>query len=193
MRLTWTVGMIVMLATKAGAADTLVLRVYMQDSVNVDLRTLAEAQWVTSRIFGAAGIRVEWKVGDPHRNETAAIRIQLDTKAEPGLHTDTAGYAQPFARGTAIHVFCDRVLHTGPQRLGPLLLGHVMAHELGHVLEGVDRHSPTGVMKAHWTRDDYDDMLQHPLVLAPEDVRMIRDYWNRTLSGTPRTDALPRP
>jgi len=193
MRLTWMLGIIVMLPTDATAADSLILRVYMQDSVNVDLRTLAEAQWVTSRIFGAAGIRLEWKVGDPRQNETAAIRIQLDAHAEPGLHADTAGYAQPFARGTAIHVFCDRVLHTGPQRLGPILLGHVMAHELGHVLEGVDRHSPTGVMKAHWTRDDYDDMLQHPLVFAAEDVRLIRNYWNRTLSGTPRTDALPRP
>ena len=193
MRLTWTVGMIVMLATKAGAADTLVLRVYLQDSVNVDVRTLAEAQWVTSRIFGAAGIRVEWKVGDPRQNETAAIRIQLDTKAEPGLHTDTAGYAQPFARGTAIHVFCDRVLHTGPQRLAPILLGHVMAHELGHVLEGADRHSLTGLMRAHWTRDDYDDMLVHPLSFAPDDVRMIRQYWSPSLATTPRADSPPRP
>jgi hypothetical protein len=176
MRLTWMAGMAVMLHTNAAAADSLILRVYMQDSVNLDLRTLAEAQWVTSRIFGAAGIRVQWKVGDPHQNETAAIRIQLDTKAEPGLHTDTAGYAQPFARGTAIHVFCDRVLHTGPERLAPILLGHVMAHELGHVLEGVDRHSQTGVMKAHWTRDDYDDMLHHPLAFTPEDVKTIRQY-----------------
>jgi hypothetical protein len=135
---------------------------------------------------------VEWKVGDPHRDGTAAIRIQLDTKAEPGLHTDTAGYAQPFARGSAIHVFCDRVLHTGPERLGPILLGHVMAHELGHVLEGVDRHSPIGVMKAHWTRDDYDDMLRHPLVFAPDDVLMIRDHWNPALAGTPRTGGPPR-
>ena len=193
MRLTWMLGMVLTVATNAVAADSLVLRVYLQDSVNVDLRTLTEAEWVTSRIFATAGIRVEWKVGDPHRNETAAIRIQLDTKAESGLHTDTAGYAQPFARGTAIHVFCDRVLHTGPERLGPILLGHVMAHELGHVLEGVDRHSPTGIMKAHWTRDDYDDMLQHPLAFAPDDVRMIRDHWNPALAGTPRADARPRP
>ena len=31
--------------------------------------------------------------------------------------------------------------HTQPHRLAPILLGHVMAHELGHALEGVDRYS----------------------------------------------------
>ena len=62
-----------------------------------------------------------------------------------------------------------------------------MAHEFGHVLEGVDRHSPTGVMKAHLTRDDYDEMMHHPLSFAPEDVRMIRDHWNPALAGTPDT------
>ena len=193
MRSTRTLGMVLMMAANAAAADRLVLRVYMEDIANADVVTRAEAEAVTSKIFAAAGIRVEWKVGEPRRGETSAIVIQLDAHAEPGLHSDTAAYAQPFARGSAIHVFCDRVLHTEPSRLAPILLGHVMAHELGHVLEGVDRHSQTGIMKAHWTRDDYDDMMQHPLVLAPEDVRMIRDYWNRTLSGTPRTDALPRP
>ena len=106
-------------ATRAAAADSFVLRVYMQDSIHVDATTLAEAEPVTSKIFAAAGIRVEWKVGDPRRNETSAIRIQFDAPAEPGLHTDTAAYAQPFAHGTAIHVFCDRVLHTGPRRLAP--------------------------------------------------------------------------
>ncbi len=131
----------------------------------MDATTLAEAERVTSRIFAAAGIRVEWKVGDPHCNDTAAIRIQFDAKAEPGLHTDTSAYAQPFAHGTAIHVFCDRVLQTGPHRLAAVLLGHVMAHEIGHVLEGMDRHSPTGVMKAHFTLDDYERDAAPPALL----------------------------
>jgi hypothetical protein len=34
------------------------------------------------------------------------------------------------------------------------LLGYVLAHEIGHVLEGLVRHSGAGVMKASWNRAD---------------------------------------
>jgi hypothetical protein len=53
------------------------------------------------------------------------------------------------------------------------VFGHVLAHELGHVLEGVDRHSKTGVMKARWSKSDFDQMGKGPLEFAPEDVELI--------------------
>jgi hypothetical protein len=34
------------------------------------------------------------------------------------------------------------------QAFSNALLAHVMAHEITHVLEGIDRHSSEGVMKA---------------------------------------------
>ena len=34
------------------------------------------------------------------------------------------------------------------------ILGHAMAHELGHLLLGMNSHSPTGLMRAHWTSED---------------------------------------
>ncbi len=44
-----------------------------------------------------------------------------------------------------------------------------------------------------WDMDDYDEMLRHPLAFAPEDVGMIRVYWNAVVAGTPNTDAQPKP
>ena len=41
-------------------------------------------------------------------------------------------------------------------------------------LEGVEHHSATGVMKAHWDSTDYNQMLLAPLVFAAEDLEMIR-------------------
>ncbi len=55
-----------------------------------------------------------------------------------------------------------------------------MAHEIRHVLERVDRHSATGVMKAHWTTSDYEEMAVRPLPFAGENVELIREYWSRT-------------
>jgi hypothetical protein len=37
----------------------------------------------------------------------------------------------------------------------PRLLGHVLAHEITHILEAIVRHSETGLMRAHWTPEDH--------------------------------------
>jgi hypothetical protein len=35
------------------------------------------------------------------------------------------------------------------------MLGHAIAHEIGHVLLGTIDHSPSGIMKARWETADY--------------------------------------
>jgi hypothetical protein len=82
-------------------------------------------------------------------------------------------YALPY-QGTYIEVFYDRVRGTVDEETRPHLLAHVLAHEITHILQGVARHSETGVMKAHWTSDDYRWMCSHHLEFAPEDVELIQ-------------------
>jgi hypothetical protein len=86
-------------------------------------------------------------------------------------------YALPY-EGKHIVIFYDRVrTEVEPSRvpalLVPALLAHVIAHEIGHILEGVNTHSRSGVMKARWSTDDYLDMAWKPLPFAPEDVFLI--------------------
>jgi hypothetical protein len=56
---------------------------------------------------------------------------------------------------------------------GPCILQHVLVHEITHILEGVARHSETGVMKAKWTLGDFYDMQTKTLPFASEDVDLI--------------------
>ena len=54
-------------------------------------------------------------------------------------------------------VFYDRietVSKTGDVSLSTML-GHAIAHEIGHVLLGTTDHSRSGIMKARWGRADY--------------------------------------
>jgi hypothetical protein len=68
----------------------------------------------------------------------------------------------------------DRLKDPGrPNRL-PGVLAHVMAHEITHILQGVHRHSESGVMKAQWTRDDFNEMAFKPLTFTDTDVGLIR-------------------
>ena len=79
-------------------------------------------------------------------------------------------YALPY-EGTHIVVFYDRVTKK-PGNVS-ILLGHVIAHEVTHILQGVARHSESGVMKANWTGADYQQMSREPLQFTDHDVLLI--------------------
>ena len=105
--------------------------------------------------------------------------MQFDSDAPASIPGDAAASAKPFAPGgVPIHILYTRVLGAGTPRLAGVLLGHVMAHEIGHVLERTDRHSATGVMKAHWSASDFDQMLRQPLSFEPGDVETIRKHFS---------------
>ena len=80
-------------------------------------------------------------------------------------------YSRPY-EGVHIVVLYERMQQV-PSRLRPVLLGHVLAHELTHVLERVEHHSATGIMRAYWDSNDYNQMLMAPLAFAAEDIEMI--------------------
>jgi hypothetical protein len=82
------------------------------------------------------------------------------------------GYALPY-EGTRIVVFWERIEATAPNRDAAQLLAHVMAHEIGHVLEGTSRHSASGLMKAHWDKTDVRDLCWKPMPFAEEDIVLI--------------------
>jgi len=59
-------------------------------------------------------------------------------------------------------------------RAVPALLAHVFAHEIAHILEGVDHHAQSGILKAQWDRADYAQIKWKPLSLTQDDIPMIR-------------------
>ena len=78
----------------------------------------------------------------PRLRADNVLRIEMDAVAPARFGPETMAYALPYgASGTTIHVFYDRVLQDH-RELPAEVLGHVIAHEIGHVLEGIARHSP---------------------------------------------------
>jgi hypothetical protein len=124
---------------------------------------------LVSEMFAAIDVGIDWR----WRNCPAdAIHITLQLLTSPSQEPGALAYAMPY-EGTHIVIFYDRVQKTvGPSRV-PALMAHVIAHEIAHILEGVSRHSKTGLMKAHWSDKDYLDMAWKPLPFAPEDVILI--------------------
>jgi hypothetical protein len=102
------------------------------------------------------------------------------------LRSSALAEALPFARsGVRVNVFYDRVQkvmdrHYAAASLARAqsgrwaILGHVLAHEIGHVLLGTDRHSPGGLMRAAWDHKYLDRMATAPLLFTPNEVRSIQ-------------------
>jgi hypothetical protein len=71
----------------------------------------------------------------------------------------------------------------------PCLLAHILAHEITHVLQGINRHSVSGVMKAHWSNGDCLDMAGKPLAFTEEDVYLIHRGLKRRADRLAAVDA----
>jgi hypothetical protein len=160
---------------------------------------LSQATAIAAKMFSSAGVRIEWRYQYSSRRQSRldgdpVVRMRSHT---PVTYLPTAlASALPY-QGSEITVFYDRV----EQEIGPhfraVLLAHVLVHEITHLLEGVSRHSATGIMKASWTADDKWTMIRKPMSFAPEDLALIRlGLASRT--GTGRLlpgakTAVPRP
>lgn len=146
-------------------------------------RLAAEARSLTSIMFQSVGVKLAWRDGlagcDPQ-----GIRIDVGEATSPSLFPGVLAWAMPYAGLHApddrkpappfhIRVFFDRVQLMG-DRLAPHLLAHVLTHELTHVLQGVNRHTSEGVMKARWTQNDYTTMLHYRLTLTADDIDLLR-------------------
>jgi hypothetical protein len=78
--------------------------------------------------------------------------------------------------GAQITVYRDRVRRFLAEHRSSAgaAAGYVLVHELAHVMQGVARHSESGILKAHWSGDDYKDMMFHKLAFTDSDVELIR-------------------
>jgi hypothetical protein len=133
---------------------------------------------VATQIFRRAGIRIEWRSSERPCLAGSGIVVTVCFTTPNDEHPGALAYALPYER-THIVLLFDRILEAIPRPGAPSLMGYVLAHEIGHMLQGVNRHSTTGIMKAHWNYLDYGDMQLGRLKFTGEDLALIRDGLKR--------------
>ena len=135
--------------------------------------TWSSAEKVTTRILDRTGIEVRWldcslssegeytlsHCKQPLRPTDLILRLVPVSRAtQAHLGDATLGIAAQPEKATpaSASVFYDRVeeLARGGYASKSVILGCAIAHELGHLLLGSHSHSPMGLMRAKWSRQD---------------------------------------
>ena len=86
------------------------------------------------------------------------------------------GVAQRTPNGLSAQIFFKQVqdfAYTYEVDLGTML-GHVIAHEIGHLLLPANAHSPTGVMQRHWDKALARDAVQGSLTFTEAQAARLR-------------------
>jgi hypothetical protein len=130
---------------------------------------------IANQILAGAGVRLSWRGNlDPCLVELVkAVQVDLSWNTPPGELPGALGYAQPF-RDAYVRVFCDRIQQSVAPEREPDKMGHVLAHEITHVLEGTNFHAVSGVMKAVWDSGECRRMAVLPLMFTATDILLIR-------------------
>lgn len=136
--------------------------------------TIGQGELIASTLFRQIRIGLEWHnlpAGCPEAREPVRVRIWTHTPAD--YHRGASGTSQPYD-GVHAEIFLDRMQRSVQGSVLTALVGHVLAHEIAHVLGGTDGHS-TGVMQPFFSPEDLRKMTILPLRFPMSYIIVLQD------------------
>ena len=152
-----------------GLGDPVQLRVSLFNSSPFSPSTIERAEGEAGRVLRDVGVEIIWLNCPEDAQHEASLGPCAEAsfpshlhlrilRVSRGLKVSTVGisFSAEDGQGCYADLFYAPIqqlqeeTHTSPS----VILGHAMAHELGHLLLGTNSHSPSGLMRAHWTRED---------------------------------------
>ena len=168
-----------------------VLRVSVFDDAGVGTATLRRAEREASRVFQRADIDVIWLRCPQEQislgrctGASYPAHLQLLVVSRPrAAKTSTVGisFLSADGKGCQADVFYEPIVALQMKTHTPtaIILGHAMAHELGHLLLGTNSHSRDGLMRAQWNRGDLAEAAKGNLLFSAEESTRMRSRFTR--------------
>ena len=196
---------------KASASPEASITVRVYDYAGVGSRTLSSAKQDATWIFRRAGIGLVWQDCALTPDEllenpaceavkgptVVSLRILPRTMAERLQAGATAFGITLYPEGTGFptttNVFYERVTLLAALGVSSeaVTLGHVMAHELGHVLLGSGSHSRGGIMHVPWQAQDLRAAAVSQLFFSAREAKRMRKQVRARMQASEPTE--PRP
>lgn len=153
-------------------------------------RTLEEAKVVATRILQMAGVQCVWREpadieavpADSRRRNEVRVTLNIISRemsaalARGQLSLGLSILPGKKKRGDIGYVFYHRVeeLAQGERVSAGQILGHAMAHEIGHLLLNSSAHSRVGVMQADWRGPQMQSLRDGRLFFSSDQSLRIR-------------------
>ena len=142
--------------------------------------TLERAKDEAVRLFERSQINLEWIDEGTCQGRCLFVRVTAGPIGTEGRTNSLVVGVAPgteAARGKFAWVFYDRIrVYSAELGLGaPVMLGHVIAHELGHLLLPHNAHSTAGVMRPGWDRTHVTNAVDGLLTFTPAEAALIRE------------------
>jgi hypothetical protein len=170
----------------------LTIEVHIYNYSKVSREMLVRAEQESARIFERVGVATKWfdcplSSQEAVRNKACALpdaptRLTLRLLSNPMANSlrvggDIFGSALLPANdefGVVANVYADRTRELADRREFEVILGRVIAHELGHLLLGKNAHSAAGIMHARWRDQDLGLFRQAAMLFLPGEAQRIR-------------------
>jgi hypothetical protein len=174
------------LLAQSMASPTTTITVLVYNYVGVSPATLAAAEGEANKILGAAGAQATWvDCLEPPSTLTQKELCQTGWTAQtPGLRLIAGtnkfklaeyGYAAiPVLATIYYEKIANRAERENAKFELPILLGCVMAHELGHLLLGTPGHSNAGIMQPEWGQVQVQQAMTNHLLFMRQEAGRIQ-------------------
>lgn len=154
---------------------------------------LARAEREAGRIMVKAGLRVVWlecpraaSTADPpepcqRAAEDTDMRLRvLSAPVQNEFGDSVFGFSNHPVLASVFYEHAVRRAKSDDAEFEiPMILGGVIAHELGHLLLGSNRHSDVGIMQPRWTRSQVRQLTKGMLLFTTEQSMLMRSEARR--------------
>jgi hypothetical protein len=172
----------------SGADSNPTIRIRVNNYTQASPATLAGAEHEAGRILDKAGLQSVWldcppghstadpqdPCGEPLEAIDIALRV-LSESSQNKLRDTAFGFA---VVPILASVYYDYVAHLARSDNAefeiPIILGCVIAHEIGHLLLGSNSHSGSGIMQGNWERGQIRKAMTGALLFTPEQAKLIQ-------------------
>ena len=167
------VGLIGLLnAPTADSGEPTELALLVISNPHIPQTVRVRAQRVAARIYRDIGVRLVW-VAQGQPDVPYRFVLKISPAALPSVSQAALGLA---LGGTFAYAFYGRIQEfTDANHIDlEVVLGHVIAHEIGHLLLPQHYHSKTGLMSSSWTPEQAYGAGQRDLKFSADESRLIR-------------------
>jgi len=170
--------------------EELQVTIAVYNDAEIPAVTLRQAEMEASHVFRQSGIEVKWLncplsaegPEDPAHCGTADFPEHLQLRIVPrslNLNGITLGISYLSADGIGCYadLFYERAaqIHENSHLNLATILGHVAAHEIGHLLLGTNSHAPSGIMRARWESGELVSASKGTLFFSAAESRQMRN------------------